>query len=82
MNHPYSRAFALTSLPNAIADASDCAARARGERFTVEVAPEYGKAFGMNVRFKTKGGAAPVLRLLWLKENDLWRIAVYDVEVP
>lgn len=82
MDHPYSGTFALTSVPNAIAEASDCAARARGERFTGEIAPEYGKAFGMNVRFKTRGGDAPVLRMLWLKENDLWRITAYDVEVP
>jgi hypothetical protein len=82
MDHPYSRTFALTSVPDAIAQAVDCAARARGERFRGEVPPEYGKAFGMNVRFKTGGGDAPVLRALWLKENGLWRIAAYDIEVP
>ncbi len=43
---------------------------------------DYGKAFGMTVRFKTQGGEAPVLRVLWLKENDTWRIAAYDVELP
>jgi len=82
MDHPYSSTFALSSLPNAIADAADCAARARGESFTGEIPLEYGKVFGMNVRFKTKGGDTPVLRTLWIKENDVWRIAVYDVEVP
>lgn len=82
MDHPYSRTFALTSVPDAIAQAVDCAARARGERFSGEIPHEYGKAFGMNVHFKTRGGDAPVLRTLWLKENDLWRIAAYDIEVP
>jgi hypothetical protein len=82
LDHPHSRTFALTSLPNAIARASDCAARARGERFTGEVPLEYGSAFGMNIRFKMRRGDAPVLRMLWLEENDLWRIAAYDVEVP
>jgi hypothetical protein len=82
MDHPYSRTFALASLPNAIAQASDCAARARGASFTGEIPLEYGSAFGMNVRFKTRGGSAPVLRLLWLKRNELWRIVVYDVEAP
>ena len=82
MDHPYSRTFALTSIPNAIAQSFDCAVRARGGRFTGEIPLEYGKAFGMNVRFKTRDGEAPVLRTLWLKENDLWRIAAYDIEVP
>jgi hypothetical protein len=36
----------------------------------------------MNIRFKTRGGSAPALRMLWLNKNDLWRIAAYDVEVP
>ncbi len=82
MDHPYSRTFALTSVPDAIAQAFDCAARARGERFSGEIPHEYGKGFGLNVHFKTRGGDAPVLRALWLKENDLWRIAAYDIEVP
>jgi hypothetical protein len=50
--------------------------------FTGEVAPEYGRAFGMNVRFKTKGGDAPVPRHLWLEENGEWRILIHDVEIP
>ncbi|HJS72908.1 MAG TPA: hypothetical protein VJ921_01380, partial [Vicinamibacteria bacterium] len=82
MDHPYSGTFALTSVPNAIGQAFDCAVRARGERLTAEIPLEYGKAFGMNVHFKTLGGEAPVLRTLWTKENDLWRIAAYDIEVP
>ena len=36
----------------------------------------------MNVRFKTPGGEAPVLRLLWRKESGAWRITSYDVETP
>ena len=82
MDHSYSRTFALTSLPTAIAQSFDCAARARGGRFTAEIPPEYGKAFGMNVHLKTRDGEAPVLRTLWMKKNDLWRIAAYDIEVP
>ena len=44
--------------------------------------PEYGKAFGMNVRFKTKGGEAPVLRMLWVKDPVAWRITTYGIESP
>lgn len=82
MNHPDARTFALTSVPDAIAEAADCAARAGGKRFIGDIPLEYGNAFGMNVRFKTRAGDAPVLRLLWIRENGAFRIAVYDVELP
>ena len=82
MDHQDSRAFSLSSVPNAIADAADCAARARGDRISNEVPPEYGKYFGMSFRMRTQGGEAPVMRTLWMKEGDSWRIQVYDVEVP
>jgi hypothetical protein len=36
----------------------------------------------MTFRFGTQGGDAPVLRLLWRKEDGNWRITSYDVEVP
>ena len=82
MDHADSRTFALTSLPNAIADASGCAARARGAPAPAAIPLEYGGAFGMNVRFRTQGGEAPVLRVMWVKENDAWRIAAYDIAAP
>jgi hypothetical protein len=43
---------------------------------------EYGAGFGMTVRFKTRAGDAPVLRLLWRKEGGGWRITSYGVELP
>ena len=82
MNHQYSRTFALSSVPDALADAADCSARTRGEPITSDLPPVYGKTFGMNLRFRTKSGETPVLRTLWTKEADAWRIVVYDVEVP
>jgi hypothetical protein len=82
MEHRYSRTFALFSLPDKLADATDCSYRAGGGTFSGDPQPVYGNAFGMNVRFKTDGGEAPVLRLLWRKEPDAWRITVYDVETP
>ena len=36
----------------------------------------------MNIRFLTHDGDGPVLRMLWRKESDGWRITAYDVEVP
>ena len=43
---------------------------------------EYGDGFGMTVRFKTRGGDPPVLRLLWRKENNTWRVTSYSIEMP
>ena len=82
MQHRYSRTFALSSLPTAFADTLDCSYRAAGGTVNGNPPLEYGKAFAMNVRFKTEGGEAPVLRMLWLKDPDAWRIAAYDVETP
>ena len=35
-----------------------------------------------DVRFRNGAGDAPVLRLLWRKEGDAWRVTSYDVELP
>jgi hypothetical protein len=82
MDHSYSRAFTLASIPNVLAEAADCAARERGVTFPREIPLEYGKGFAMATRFRMRGGDPPVLRLLWAKENGDWRITAYDVEVP
>ncbi len=42
----------------------------------------YGNVFGMNIRFLTGAGEAPVLRTLWQKEAGRWRITTYDIEYP
>ena len=82
MDHRYARVFSLTSVPNALADASECAARATGVSLPDPLPLEYGHGFGMTVRFKTKSGDAPVLRLLWRKDAGDWRITSYAVEMP
>jgi hypothetical protein len=82
MDQPSSRAFSMTSLPHALADAMECDARARGVVPPDPVPLQYGEAFGMTFRFRTQGGEAPVLRLLWRKEANTWRVTSYDVEVP
>ena len=43
---------------------------------------EYGSGFGMTFRFKTEGGEAPTLGLLWRKDAGAWRITSYRVEMP
>jgi len=82
MDHPYASAFSLTSLPNAITDAADCAAMAHGAKFPNDLPAEFGKGYGMTLRFRTKGGEAPVLRTIWSKKDNAWRIIAYDIEVP
>ena len=82
MDQPYSRIFSLTSFPAALGDAVECEARARGAVPPDPLPLEYGQAFGMTFRLRTQAGDAPVLRLLWRKEGDAWRITSYDVELP
>ena len=82
MDHRYSQTFALTSLPTALADVSECTARARGDKYTGVTGSDYGTAFGMNFRFVSAGDGAGVLRTLWRRENGSWRITSYGVETP
>ena len=82
MDHAHSRTFSLTSLPNAIGEAVECDARARGAIPPDPLPLEYGKAFGLTVRFGTGASDAPVLRMLWRNENGAWRIRSYDLELP
>ncbi len=82
MDHPDSRAFALTSVPDVLAEVLDCTAPEKRQQFRADAPLVYGQVFGMNIRFRTKDGEAPVVRMLWLKEADAWRITVYGVELP
>ena len=82
MDHPYARTFALTNIPKSLADAADCATRAKNAPFAGVTASDYDQAFGMNIRFRTATGEAPTLRALWAKDNGNWRITAFDVEVP
>jgi hypothetical protein len=59
----------LSSLPTAFAEAVDCARESPVAFPAREVPPEYGVAFGLNARFRTRSGDAPVLRTMWVKER-------------
>ena len=82
MTHPASDTYALTSLPNVIADWADCATRSRDEAIPDDIPLDYGEAFGMNLRFRMLGGEAPIFRTLWVQENGSWKIVSYDIEDP
>jgi len=82
MQHADAATFTLSSVPNLLADAADCASLARNEPFPAVIPPEYGDSFGTLVRFRTRSGDAPVLRLLWRNEGGNLRITAFDIEVP
>lgn len=72
----------MSSVPEAIADAIDCAARASGKQVPVDASLEYGRWFGTSFRFRTQSGEAPVMQLLWRREGADWKIAAYTIELP
>jgi hypothetical protein len=84
VEHADARVFSLFGLPDAFADVEGCATRNLAERLPPAglSAAAYGKAFGQTLRFRTRGGETPVLRLLWLKEGGAWRIAAFDIVTP
>ena len=82
MNHRDAATFTLTSIPNQLGDLAECEARARGDKVPDAIPAEYGEAFGLNVRFRTLSGDAPLLRLLWRNVDGAWRITSYMVEAP
>ncbi len=84
VDHADARVFSLFGLPDAFAEIESCATRDLVQRLTppTSAAGDYGKAFGQALRFRTRSGETPVLRLLWLKAGGVWRIAAYDVVTP
>jgi hypothetical protein len=83
VDHPDGKVFSLYGLPDALAEVEACATRDAPARLAATAGPAvYGQAFGQSLRFRTRGGEAPVLRLLWLKDGGAWRIAAYDVVTP
>ena len=82
MDHPDAGLFSVSSIPNALADALECSARAAGTAIPDPLPLEYGNALGTTIRFKTLGGAAPVLRLVWRQDGGRWRITSYAIEMP
>lgn len=85
MDHPRARTFTLVSMPNVLADMSECAARAADDDAPAlpdTVPLEYGEGYSLMFRFSTQAGDAPVLRTLWRRDNDTWRITSYTVEMP
>jgi hypothetical protein len=82
MDHHDSKTFTMTSIPNALADAEECAARAAGAGAPDPLPHAYGSAYGTIVHFRSGGDDGPVLRLLWRREAGAWKITAYGIERP
>ncbi len=82
MSHPDEATYALIASPDLVGEWADCARRAREEPFPEKIPLEYGNYYGLYFQFRTEGGEAPVLRLLWTKEGGDWKIVAYDIVVP
>jgi hypothetical protein len=81
MEHSASHTFTLVSYPDGLGELAGCAT-AVSSVVKSDLPPEYGKVFGMNIRFITAAGEAPVMRTLWMKDASTWRIAAYYIEYP
>jgi len=80
MEHTSSRTFTLVSYPDGLQDVAGCAVAA--SQFNADGPHVYGNVFGMNVRFVTGAGEGPVMRTVWVKTADGWRITAYYIEYP
>jgi hypothetical protein len=80
--HAYSRTFTLVSYPNDFGEMAGCAAQVNRAALGENVPREYGKVFGMNIRFLTESGEGPIMRTLWARDAAGWHITAYRVEYP
>ena len=80
--HAYSRTFTLVSYPNDFGELAGCAAQVNRASLAENAAREYGKVFGMNIRFLTEAGEGPIMRTLWARDASGWHITAYRVEYP
>jgi hypothetical protein len=82
MEHAAQTTFTLVSYPDSFGEAAGCAAPVVAPRSQASVPLEYGKIFGMNIRFLTESGEGPVMRTIWAKTASGWRITSYHIEYP
>jgi len=78
--HPSQDAFVLTSWPDDMAEEFQCGNRqAIREKKAPPQSGHHGPFYAAAFRLRTAGDHSPVLRFLWTKEDDEWRIASYGV---
>ena len=82
VDHQDAGTFSLASVPDAVADLDLCGTSDRAAAARADATPQYGQAYGLAFRFRTRGGETPVLRMLWLKEGGDWKVVAYEVVLP
>lgn len=80
--HANSRTFTLVSYPDDFGELAGCAPQANRTSLAENTAREYGKVFGMNIRFLTEAGEGPIMRTVWARDASGWQITAYRVEYP
>ncbi len=78
--------FVLYGVPDPVAEAFDCANRARLAATGETKAKPRGKPtdfrhYGVSLRLRFRQGRGSTLLLLWAKESGYWKIVSYEVEV-
>ena len=84
VKHGNAQAFALISIPDYMAAASDCARRAPGQDlvFDESAGRGYGNAYAMGFKVAEAEGDPAALWLVWTKQDGNWKIASYAVLAP
>jgi hypothetical protein len=82
MEHRSQQTFTLVSYPDDFGEMAGCSAPVEGSRVKSDASLEYGRVFGMNVRFLTEAGEGPIMRTIWVKGASGWRITAYYIEYP
>ena len=83
VKHGESKAFALVSIPDYMANALDCGVRRRGEPVKYNARQKtYGKYYAIGLRLAKAGEDSGVLWAIWAQESGAWKVVSYTVLNP
>jgi hypothetical protein len=85
VKHASSRAFALVSIPDYMADALDCKGRTAGEPVAFKQSAgekSWGKYYAIGLRLAKAGEDSAVLWAVWAQEGAVWKMVSYTVLTP
>ncbi len=85
VKHKNSRAFALASIPDYMANALDCKGRTAGVPVSFSAPTEeksWGKYYAMALRLAKAGEDSGVLFAVWAQEGAAWKIVAFTVLTP
>ena len=78
LSHEHADAYALLSFSDHHAEQLDCRHRAAGRLYHGERERSHGTHFGTMFQLRRSGEHSPIVVLLWVKEDDEWKIVSYD----